>query len=45
MRVADPIAETIATGVEITNAHGQAITSKTSARYTHVSGELDNTHP
>ena len=32
LRDAPPIAEAIATGVAITNAHGQAITKRMSAR-------------
>jgi hypothetical protein len=45
MRVAAPMAETIETGVEMTNAHGHAMTNSTSARYTQVLESLVNTHP
>ena len=45
IRVAAPIADTIDTGVEITSAQGHAITSSTSALYTHVPGSAENAHP
>ena len=37
-RAAAESADTIDTGVEITSAHGQEMTSRTSARYSHVAG-------